>query len=128
MDQFIHDTTERIGLSPAYIEDKVAELLALAERAGLDLGGNILAGFDLNGPLTRTNDASLTAYPGVGELLRFLVDSGDIYPVIITGWDSVTVTACAQRMGLDTAGIICERGMLYRYGGHEHFLYPQRDD
>lgn len=128
MDQFIHDTAERIGLSTAYIEDKVAEVLSLAESAGLDLSGKILAGFDLNGPLTRTDDASLTGYRGVGELLRFLADTGDIYPVIITGWDSVTVTACAQRMGLDTAGIICERGMLYRYDGHEHFLYPQRDE
>jgi hypothetical protein len=127
LDAFTLEMAGRIGLSPSYIESKVTELLQAAAAAGLDLGGNVLAGFDLNGPLTRADDAQLTPFPGTSEIIRRLAGTPRIYPAIITGWDTATVTACVRKMGLDGIGVICERGMLYLLEGQERFLYPQCD-
>jgi len=54
-----------IGLTEELIQKGVEQTLRIAKEKELDLSENVLVGFDMNGPMTATWDASLRPRPGV---------------------------------------------------------------
>lgn len=124
-----------LGLTTEYIEEKVEETLAVAKLKGINLSLPALVGFDMNGPLTATNDATL--FPLTIVQRGILALRGEkIKRVLISGWDLTSLKHFRnRRLGIETIGLIGELGATWEYDGktiefnpipaEKHFLMKQ---
>lgn len=92
------------------------------------IGQPLLIGFDINGPLVLTEDASLTPHKGTPEALRFLSNIPNVELCLVTGWDIATVKVFALRLiGLPNINIISEKGMLFFKDNQINNIYPHSE-
>ena len=107
-----------IGLTEELIQDGVEQTLGIAEDKGLDLSKNVLVGFDMNGPMTATWDASLRPRPGVPKGVLTL---HGIPKTILSGWDITTIeNFLYNKMGfqdMKNFHMVGELGAVYKYEG-----------
>ena len=108
------------GLTDWYVERQVRKAQDVAKDLGLDFSKPVLAGYDMNGPMTATFDASLmpymTAVRGILAVSRH--DCPSVQKAIISGWDLRTLRYFRdQRMGIPDMHLVGEMGAVYEFGG-----------
>lgn len=88
----------------------------------------ILVGFDINGPLVSTKDATMTPFAGAPEAIRFLSLFPKTKLCLVTGWDySTAFSFASMSLGMPDMAIISEKGMVYSTGKEIIHLYPNSD-
>jgi len=119
----------KIGISEDHIQQKVEETLRAAESQGLDIrNAPLFVGFDMNGPLTRTDDAALRPYPHARECISQLFSLKKVAAAIVTGWDAGTVSGSfLQELNLNQLGLIAEHGMVFISNGKLNHAAPFRE-
>jgi hypothetical protein len=111
------------GFDFSSIRDKAELLERIVNRKGFSKSP-VLAGFDINGPLVSTKDASMTPYEGVREALELLTSFDSVHVCIITGWDLNTAKYFVdEKLKLDGISIVAEKGMIYLLNGKIYHLY-----
>ncbi|MCD6477763.1 MAG: hypothetical protein J7K87_02045 [Candidatus Aenigmarchaeota archaeon] len=107
-----------IGLTEELIQKGVEQTLRIAKEKELDLSENVLVGFDMNGPMTATWDASLRPRPGVPKGVLTL---HGIPKTILSGWDITTIeNFLYKKMGFEDMNnffIVGELGAVYKHKG-----------
>lgn len=115
------------GLQIVDLMEQAKMLRKIMEKRGL-LDLPLLIGFDINGPLASTKDASMTPYKGAPEALRFLSNLPNTKLCLVTGWDLTTVKIFANRLiELPDIDIVSEKGMIYSNENKVHHIYPHSD-
>lgn len=109
------------------IQNKAKLLEHILEESGVP-NSPILIGFDINGPLVSTQDASMTPYKGTPEALEFLALLDGVHICIVTGWDLNTARYLVEEMlKLKGTSIVSEKGMVYQINGKVNHLYPNSE-
>lgn len=117
------------GLEENYLFDLVEQLLKKADELGYDLGGNIVVGLDVNGPIVACDDAALMPFPGAIESIENLMNTDGIEVTLMTGWDLSTMGFFKRnKLKLPQIGIVGEYGMVYERAGNFRYLYPYREE
>lgn len=125
--QEIQRITSICGLDIQILLGKAKKLRMMMEKKRF-VGLPLLIGFDINGPLVSTKDASMTPYKGVPDTLRFLSNIPNVKICLVTGWDITTVKMFASKLiRLPNINIISEKGMLYLKDNQIHHLYPHSE-
>jgi len=96
------------------------ELINACERKNINPHDKeyLLLSLDVNGPLTPVNDASLTPYNKIPELMNQLKEKG-AYLVLNSGWDVKTLRAFDEKYLNNTcAGYVGENGVTYEIKNH----------
>jgi len=126
-EQKIQRITSICDLDEQFLLGKVDKLRMIMEKKKF-IGLPLLIGFDINGPLVSTEDASMTPYKGAPEALRFLSNIPNVKLCFVTGWDIVAVKVFASKLiGLPDINIISEKGMLYSKENQIHHIYPHSE-
>jgi len=121
---FIKKISFEIGLTEDYIIEKAREVLQIAGQKGLDLSLPILAGYDMNGPMTATFDASLVPLLHVQKGILSLHHS-KIYKSILSAWDYTTIKNFRDKhISASDMGIVAELGAMYEHDGKIEFVNP----
>ena len=117
MANFLEKVAFEIGLTGDYMEDKAEEVIRIAEEKELNIQKPILVGYDMNGPLTATFDASLQPLITVQKGILAL-HGNEVYKVIMSGWDIITLRNFRdERIGISEMGLIGELGAVYEHQG-----------
>lgn len=117
------------GLEENYLFDLVEQLLKKADELGYDLGGNIVVGLDVNGPIVACDDVGLMPFPGAIESIENLMNADGIEVTLMTGWDLSTMGFFKRnKLKLPQIGIVGEYGMVYERAGNFRYLYPYREE
>jgi len=113
-----------IGLSYEYIEEKVEETIEIAKEKKLDFKNPVLVGYDLNGPLTSTRDASLFPRPTVQRAMSYLIGE-NVSKAILSGWDMRSLRYFRdRRLGITELALIGEMGAVYEDSGQIFEIDP----
>jgi hypothetical protein len=117
------------GLEEDYLVNLVEQLLKKADELGYNLGGNIVVGLDVNGPIVACDDVNLMPFPGAIESIENLMNADGVEVTLMTGWDLSTMGFFkCNKLKLPQIGIVGEYGMVYERGGNFRYLYPYREE
>jgi len=117
------------GLEEGYLVDLVGQILKKGDELGYDLGGNIVVGLDVNGPIVACDDVNLMPFPGAIESIENLMNTDGVEVTLMTGWDLSTMGFFKRnKLMLEQIGIVGEYGMVYERGGNFRYLYPYREE
>lgn len=110
------------------IEAIAEELIVRTSALGLRMTP-LVAGFDLNGPLVASTDATMAPYPGSGEILNVLAETEGVIAALVTGWDAATTRHVAE-VGLHAPGlcIVAEKGAVAHLDGSLHHLVEHSEE
>lgn len=109
------------------INNKTMKLYNLLYHNGY-LGLPLFVGYDINGPLVSTEEASMIPYQGVAESMRFLSLFPKVELSLVTGWDNITAKLFASKfIGLPKINIVSEKGMVIAYKNKLNHLYPHTE-
>lgn len=116
-------------LTEEYLEKKVSETLTLMKAKGLigedkQTQRNVFVGYDMNGPLTATWDASLYPYPRVQKGLLAL-HGDNVSKAILSGWDLASLRNFRDhQLGIKEMGLVGELGAVYEHEGKIAHMHP----
>jgi hypothetical protein len=119
----------QLALDRAKLVDLIQEILEVASQSGRDLGGDIVCGLDVNGPIVDCDDSELNAYPGASEAINYLIAVPGIEVTLCTGWDLASMAFFKEnRLSVEGLGTVGEYGMVYERMGKHRYLYPYNED
>jgi hypothetical protein len=116
-----------IGFTKEYLKRKVELTLELAKEKGLDFSLPVFVGYDMNGPLTSVDSATLHPYPNVKKCISML---GELkcYPCLISGWDLTSLRFFRDKRLEVQMGIIGELGAIYEFEGKIYEPFPVEEE
>lgn len=120
----VKEIAAQVPIDEGYLVGLVEQFLSLAEKNGLNLAGNIVAGLDVNGPIVACDDVDLIPFKGSIPAMQHLMNQPGVEVTLMTGWDLTTMGFFRdERLGLPV-GIVGEYGMAYELNGQTRHLYP----
>jgi len=120
---------QQLSLDKVHLADLIQDILDVASKSGRELGGNIVCGLDVNGPIVDCDDSELNAYPGSSEAINYLIAVPGIEVTLCTGWDLASMAFFKEnRLSVEGLGTVGEYGMVYERKGIHRYLYPHNED
>jgi len=119
---------ESVPLDTDALKTLTGDILAKADALGYDIGGRIVCGLDVNGPLVACDDNNLTPFAGAPECVKHLMDIPGVEVSLMTGWDLSTMDFFRKHKLKLPVGIVGEYGMVYKQKGKTRHLYPYREE
>jgi hypothetical protein len=124
LSQEVKDIAKSIPLEEEHIVNLTEQILELSEKNRLNVGGNIVAGLDVNGPIVSCDDSDLHPFKGAIEAINHLMSQTGVEVTLMTGWDLTTMGFFRQDRLKLPIGIVGEYGMAYELKGNTRHLYP----
>jgi len=119
---------DKLKLNIENLKQLIADILAVGEKHGRNLAGQIVCGLDVNGPIVDCDDSELTPYPGASEAISYLIAQDGIEVTLCTGWDLNSMEFFKEhRLKVDSLGTVGEYGMVFERGGKFNYLYPYNE-
>lgn len=116
-------------LDEPYLVGLIEKMLKKADELSYGLGGNIVVGLDVNGPIVACGDVNLIPFKAATECIDNLMNTDGIEVTLMTGWDISTMDFFKRnKLNLPEIGIVGEYGMVYERGGNFRYLYPYREE
>lgn len=123
--EYITRVAEECGLTPFYIEKKVAETRGLMEQKGLVLPSDTLIGYDVQGPMTKPIGMDFYPWINVRNATNSFYKNPNIVKTIISGWDLTTLRNYRDtKLGGAPMSIIGELGCIYEDGEKIYEINP----
>ena len=116
----------KLGFQDAYIQKKAEEVLSIARTKGLRIEHDtpVLVCYDMNGPLTNTQDTVLYPITGIQEAIGVL-KKDNIQKALVSGWDMTTLARFRdQRLQAPYLHIVGELGMVWDWKGEVQEVSP----
>ena len=124
----VQQLADSIPLDKPALAATVERILAKADELHYNLGGRIVAGLDVNGPVVACGDNNLRPFKGAPECIRHLMDLPGVEVTLMTGWDLSTMDFFRKNKLKQPVGIVGEYGMVYERKGKTRHLYPYREE
>jgi hypothetical protein len=124
----VQKLADAVPLDKAALADTVGRILAKGDELHYDLGGPIVAGLDVNGPIVACDDNNFVPFKGAMECIRHLMDTPGVEVTLMTGWDLSTMDFFRKNKLKLPVGIVGEYGMVYERQGQTRHLYPYREE
>ena len=123
----VRHLTDMCGLNLKEVNKKSSKLECLIKQNEYT-GLPIFVGYDINGPLVSTKEASMVPYQGIPQSMRFLSLFPKVELSLVTGWDNTTAKLFASKfIGLPDINIVSEKGMIFEYKNKLNHLYPHNE-
>ncbi|MFH1759668.1 MAG: hypothetical protein ABIA63_01080 [bacterium] len=113
-----------IPLAEDHIVNLTDAILEICRETNLNIGGNIVAGLDVNGPIVACDDSDLMPFKGAIEAIQYLMSQPGVQVTLMTGWDLTTMGFFRKDRLKLPIGIVGEYGMAYELNGKTRHLYP----
>jgi hypothetical protein len=116
---------DRLSLDKVKLAALIGEILEVCRKNNRNVGGNIICGLDVNGPIVDCDDSELTPYPGSADAITYLIGIDGIEVTLCTGWDLKSMEFFKEnRLKVADLGTVGEYGMVYERKGKFRYLYP----
>jgi len=120
--------SEQLSLEKMQLVRLIEEILEVGGGSGRNLGGKIVCGLDVNGPIVDCDDSELNAYPGTSEAINYLIAVPEIEVTLCTGWDLASMAFFKEnRLDVEGLGTVGEYGMVFERDGKHTYLYPYNE-
>jgi len=124
----VEKIAQKLALDKDKLVDLIGDILKVSRETGRNVGGNIVCGLDVNGPIVDCDDSELTPYPGSSEAISYLIGVRGIEVTLCTGWDLMSMEFFKEnRLKVEGLGTVGEYGMVYERKGEFHYLYPYNE-
>ncbi len=115
---------DAIPISHEYLADLTQQILDICTQRKLKIGGNLVTGLDVNGPIVSCSDSDLIPFKGAIEAIDHMMHQHGIEVTLMTGWDLTTMGFFRKDRLRLPIGIVGEYGMAYELNGKTRHLYP----
>lgn len=124
----VQTLADAVPLDKKVLADTVARILAKAAELKYHMGGEIVAGCDVNGPIVACGDNNLEPFPGTSACMKYLMDTPGLDVTLMTGWDLSTMDFFRKNKLKLPVGIVGEYGMVFERQGKTRHLYPYKEE
>jgi len=125
----VKELADCVPLENAYLTSLIENILKKTDEMNYNIGGNIVVGLDVNGPIVACGDNNLMPFNCATECINHLINTSGIEVSLMTGWDLSTMDFFRKnKLNLPAIGIVGEYGMVYERKGNFRYLYPYREE
>lgn len=120
---------KQVPLQEDYLVELTGAMLQKADELGYDLGGDIVVGIDVNGPIVACGDNNLEPFQGAVPCMEHMMNTPGMDVTLMTGWDLSTMTFFTHnKLNLPKMGIVGEYGMVFERAGEVTYIYPYKEE
>lgn len=123
--EYITRVAEECGLTPFYIDKKVAETHNILNEKGLNLSSPVLMGYDVQGPVVRLVDTSFYPWINAQKAILAINKNPKVVKSIVSGWDLTSLRNFRDtKLGGMPMNIIGELGCVFEDEGKFYEINP----